>query len=367
MKIVAVTYLRDGFPMSQRVRALRNLGHEVCEIGCDVNESESAMHAFERRARYWLFRNGWDGQPLLETNDENARLMEQLERRQWDVLWLDRALTIDGKTVAAAKSLQKKCRIVGFCHDDVLARHSQSRQLLEQMPLFDLFITTKSYNAAELPRLGCKRCVFINNSYDPATHRPLSLTQADTEYMSDVTFVGAWEHEREELLLRLAQSGTQVAVWGSEWRKSKAQHSNLRVIQRDVIGDEYAKVISGSKIALGLLRRRNRDLQTTRSIEIPACGTMMLAERTAEHRGLFKEGVEAEFFESELELREKVRFYLANDNTRQKLACCGRQRCLTAGYSNEERLKPLLDSLISDSDLNGGVRAPELSESQAAV
>lgn len=39
----------------------------------------------------------------------------------------------------------------------------------------------------------------------------------------------------------------------------------------------------------------NYDLQTTRTMEIPACGSLLMAERTIEHEELFKDEEEAVF------------------------------------------------------------------------
>ncbi len=96
-------------------------------------------------------------------------------------------------------------------------------------------------------------------------------------------------------------------------------------------------------INLGFLRAMNRDRQTTRSIEIPACGAFMLAERTEEHQRLFKEGEEAEFFGDDRELLDKVRHYLADPVKRREIAQRGRERCLTAGYSNKDRIAWMLE------------------------
>ena len=91
----------------------------------------------------------------------------------------------------------------------------------------------------------------------------------------------------------------------------------------------------------------NRDLQTTRSIEIPACGGFLLAERTDEHLRLLKEGVEAEYFASDAEMLEKVRYYLTHENERARIAAAGLRRCLTGGYSNADRLTSILHHALA--------------------
>ena len=135
-----------------------------------------------------------------------------------------------------------------------------------------------------------------------------------------------------------------MRIWGAFWERFRVHHPNLRVERREVFQDEYAKVLCATKINLGFLRKMNRDQQTARSIEIPACGAFMLAERTDEHLGLFVEGVEAEFFADDTEMVEKVRHYLAHEEKRREIAAAGRQRCLTSGYSNQERLSKVLET-----------------------
>ena len=69
----------------------------------------------------------------------------------------------------------------------------------------------------------------------------------------------------------------------------------------------------------------------------------MLAERTDDHQRLFEEDREAAFFDSEEELSHKIRHYLAHDAERSAIARRGRERCLRSGYSNAERLAPVLE------------------------
>ena len=60
-----------------------------------------------------------------------------------------------------------------------------------------------------------------------------------------------------------------------------------------VRGVEYAKALSGAKMCLAFLSKLNRDTYTRRCFEIPACGRVLLCERTADMQGLLREGDEA--------------------------------------------------------------------------
>ena len=86
----------------------------------------------------------------------------------------------------------------------------------------------------------------------------------------------------------------------------------------------------------------NDDLQTTRTVEIPACGGFMLAERTNEHLALFNAGTEADFFSSNEELLALCRKYLKDDTLREQIAEAGRHRTEKEDYSNDGMIKSII-------------------------
>lgn len=229
-------------------------------------------------------------------------------------------------------------------------RHNQSQEYLECIPLYDIHFTTKSYILDDMKRLGAKKIVFTNQLFESTYHHPMNLTDEERNRLGgDVGFIGAWEKERCDSILFLANHGIKVKVFGDgKWGEYK-NNPNL-TIYPGVFSADYSKALQAFKVSLCFLRKMNFDQQTSRTMEIPGCGGFMLAERTDEHLALFEEGKEAAFFSSNEELLEKCRYYLAHDEERKAIAEAGHKKCETAGYSNEKGIKKMLDMVLSIKD-----------------
>lgn len=79
-----------------------------------------------------------------------------------------------------------------------------------------------------------------------------------------------------------------------------------------------------------------------RTFEVPACRGFMLSTRTTEQKNFFKEGKEADYFSTPEELKQKIDFYLKNDELRLKIAEAGYQKLLKSNYSYIDRAKQVL-------------------------
>lgn len=286
---------------------------------------------------------------LPEGNRENVRIKEQISKNKYDIVWIDKGVTIDASTLAFIKEKSPDTIIVSYSPDNMALRHNQSQQYIECIPLYDFIITTKSYIIEDLYKLGSKKVVFTHKSYEGSFHYPRILTEEDNNKLGcDVGFVGAWEKERCNSIQYLASHGIKVKVFGNgKWRKYMNYHPNLTIIPKGLFSEDYSKALQAFKISLCFLRKINYDIQTSRTMEIPACGGFMLAERTKEHQTLFKEDKEAVFFSSDEELLEKCKYYLSHDKERRDIAKAGNQRCKDSGYSNEETIRHLLDIIRS--------------------
>ncbi len=277
----------------------------------------------------------------------NQAIVDAVHKKKYDVVWIDKGVFVESKTLKAIKQAQSNCVIVGYSPDNMAERHNQSQVFLESFRYYDIYITTKSYTVDTLRKMGCENILFVNNAYEETFHHPYTLTEEEREQLGGkVGFIGAWEEERCHSILYLAEHGIPVRVWGGgKWLRYKGYCPCLKIEDYGLYTENYNKALSAFDISLCFLRKMNNDLQTTRTMEIPACGSLLMAERTVEHQKLFKDKEEAVFFSSDKELLELCRYYLAHEEERKRVAKAGRKRCITSGYSNTETIKNILEEI----------------------
>ena len=286
----------------------------------------------------------------IGTNLYNKKLIDQVRNNDYKMIWIDKGVFIKSNTLEYIKNNFPNILIIGYSPDEMTQRHNQSADFLASLKYYDAYITTKSYAIQDLKKLGAKRVYFVNNAFEPTFHFPRCITELDIKLLGgDIGFIGTWEQERANSIIFLAEKGLNVRVWGGgKWLNYKGKYKNLIIEDRGLFSEAYSKALVAFKINLCFLRKINFDQQTTRSIEIPASGGFMLAERTAEHLNLFEENKEAVFFSSDQELYEHCAYYLKNENERLRILQSGYLRCLNSGYDNYQTIKRVLDKIMSD-------------------
>lgn len=176
--------------------------------------------------------------------------------------------------------------------------------------------------------------------YIAGVHRPIPDVPPD--FRNEVVFVGHYEPDgRDANLEFLLQNGVPLRIFGPEWHRTTqpaVRAQNPQILH----GEDYVRTLAGAKIALVFLSVRNKDFYTTRCFEIPACGTLMIAPRNQLLKAMFAEGREAVYYDGKEELLEKIRFYLTNDDARQRIARAGYERCIRDGHSNIDRAREAL-------------------------
>lgn len=323
----------------------------LCKIFSNqVDEFNTDFHfGFSNKVLNKVFMKGINF-PFIGTTNLNKKLILQVEQNDYTIIWIDKGIAIKARTLKKIKAFNPNILIIGYSPDEMTQRHNQSADFLSSLPYYDAYITTKSYAINDLKKIGAKRVYFVNNAFEPNFHYPRHIVKYDIQALGgDIGFIGTWEKDRADAILFLAEKGLNIRVWGAgKWLQYQNKFKNLIIEDKGLFSEEYSKALSAFKINLCFLRKINFDQQTTRSIEIPACGGFMLAERTLEHLALFEEGKEAVFFSSNQELYEQCLYYLNHEVERLKISQAGYQKCVDAGYDNQKTIKRVLDEILND-------------------
>jgi len=280
----------------------------------------------------------------------NREILASAARFRPDVLWVDKGIFVFPRTL---RRLRRYPELAFVYHntDDWKFKSFNARLhwrfLRRSIAGYDLHITSNLWNVDEFRQAGFPRVVHMELASNPAVRDPGEIADAERRALGGpVGFIGHWEPVTERRILHLVRHDVPVKVYGAGWDKAKAAGALSQAIQhRLVIGDEYARAIVSFDVNLGIVSKWNRNHTASRTFQIPALGAFLLHERNEVVTQYFKEGVEAEFFDSDDELLEKCRHYLAHPDERHRIAEAGRRRCIESGYSEPDRVREILPAL----------------------
>jgi spore maturation protein CgeB len=363
-KVLYVGHLSEGQTSRMRMEAMKNLGFKIFPVDVQSLWASNSMILRQMQQRISF------GTTVDRINEEIVKI---IKAQKIDVLWCDKQEFIKPKVLKECKQLG--ILSIHYTPDPYFTLSwKQTRLSKESMPLYDVLLTSKTYELDQYKKMN-PRSFYVPLGFSESVHRPCipDDEKIRNKYSCDISFIGGWEPRREEYLNAISKVSHNFKIWGYAWDHLQDGKVTLRryirlkrlagkekfVIKKnlnlcsliqggEIYGDEYARAISCSKISVGFLRTICPDQHTTRTFEIPACGSMLLADRTMEHQEFFKEGVEADFFSSQEELIDKAQYYLKNESARKALAKAGYKRCFASGYSYEEILKRFLGQIVKE-------------------
>lgn len=343
-----ILYFGDDAPGStsaHRALALRRLGHSL-ELynparGVSGLLGIALLGPFHYRSGYRLLQpplQKWLRQILKAVNKP-------------DLIWINSGELLGPGCLKLLKEVG--CPIVLYNSDDPTGKRDGRRfdLLLQALPLYDLCVVRRELKVEEYRAKGAKKVLMVRLSYDEVAHQPFARVSDIPEvFRSELAFVGTWiRHEkRDEFMLELMRQGVPLSIWGGRWQKSPQWKSLQHVYRGDALsGREYVAAMQGAKICLGLLSKGNRNLHTSRSVEIPFAGGLLCAERTTEHMEMYQEGEEAVFWSDAAECAELCKKLLADKDRQERIRQGGMRRVRNLGVGNEDVCRTILNAVFS--------------------
>lgn len=336
-----ILYLGMGDGTSlDRANAYVRLGHDVTHID---------PRKLLPRAR-WVDLLTWHVSDRVLAPIVHAQLIRRLAGRRFDFCHVDSGEWIDARTV---RLLKQHCgTVINYNVDDPTGKRDSYRFQSYRLavPEYDLVTVVREVNVDEVRSLGARRVLRVFRSADEVSHSPLQITPSDHQkWKCEALFLGTWMSGRDTFLMRLIKRGVPVTIQGARWHRAPAW-SEIQSHWRGghLEGQEYAKAIQCAQVNIGLLSSENRDLHTTRSLEVPALGGLLCAERTPEHLSLYKDGEEALFWDTAEECADLCRWAITNPKEAATIAARGHARFERNQMTNESVLKQIIQRARDD-------------------
>jgi hypothetical protein len=281
----------------------------------------------------------------------NRDLVQCASSERPDALFVYRGTHILLDTLRSIRRSSPATVLVGYNNDDPfsdLYPKWQWRHFLRAVPEYDLMLAYRSHNLAEFKVAGARRVELLRSWFVPERNRPVELSADDqARYACDVVFVGHYEDDgRVEYLREVVRLGLKLRLWGPgyDWDRVLRHVPELKhlVPVQLAWGDEYNKALCGAKVALCFMSKLNRDTYTRRSFEIPASRVLMLSYFTEDLAGLFIPGVEADYFSSVGEMKQKLVQYIRDPAARSRVAQAGYNKVFQSGHDVVSRMRSVM-------------------------
>lgn len=217
--------------------------------------------------------------------------------------------------------------------------------LVEELaPAYDFSLVPEKFRLDDYRRVGANP-IYMQEAANPDFYTPQKLPLD-----FDVSFVGQRYGDRPHFLRHLARRGIPVHVFGPGWEQAQTRLRGARVrklfsgvglhriahpegIAGPPLSDaEMVAMYSRSKVSLGFsscgeTHNTERILQVRlRDFEAPMCAAFYMVEWMDELTDFFEPDREMIFYRDAEDLADKLRFYLARPDDRERIRWAGHRR-----------------------------------------
>jgi spore maturation protein CgeB len=305
----------------------------------EVIDTHVPFYKTHRLLRSFGFR--YKKGPLI--NNINKYIVAALKEETYDLIWVDKAVFVTPKTTALLRS--KAAKLVHFTPDPAFIFH-KSKLFLKSLTYYDFLVTTKSYELEHYYKyIKTEKVLYATQGFDAKLHKPSKHLFSKKE---GFVFIGHYEDQRAVVLEKLLQNDIKITLAGIKWdvfAKKHQNNSNLIYLGDGVYGKDYVKTLQNAKMAWGALSKWVPELHTTRTFEIPACGTALVTERNSETASFFKNS-DAIFYNDINDLVTQVKYYMSNDKSLETLTEKGTKTLHRQGKDYKSIIHTLLQQIL---------------------
>ncbi len=308
-RIFVISDFKDERPWSifiderRTLKGLILLGHDVHRFSYRNILLQSSFITSKRFAK------------IFARKKANELLINQVKYYYPDIVLIIPMKLLDIETVAELKKAAPNAAFVGRDGDPFPENFPEQLRISKEMDIVTMpsggrFLET--YKKA-----GVRKCALIPFCCDPGIQYRYNVEE---KWKTDITFLGTEEHSK----LKREPDRYNIAKRLSNMPNAKIYACFGRPKTQ---GLDSFFAIAGAKIGLSInIANDVRLYHSDRFINIPACGTFMLAKKAPGYELMFKNGVHARYFNDTDEFFELADWYLKHDDERERIAKAGMER-----------------------------------------
>ncbi|WP_083634400.1 glycosyltransferase family protein [Saccharicrinis aurantiacus] len=341
MNILYIGQYTTGTTSKMRADQLKEIIQTSSLGNREVNFNVIDTHIpFNNTARIWRslgFR--YKCGPLIKTINRYIKNQLSESSIKLDLIWVDKAIFITPCTTKLLRSLTTK--LIHFT-PDMAFYENKSNHFIKNISQYDYLITTKSIETKIYQQFIPKeKLLLTTQGFDKDIHKPLHTFSQKEDC---IAFIGLCEPSRETIVQQLIDNKIKVKIAGKGWNsfvKKNVENPYLQFQGDGLFGNAYSQFISSSLFSIGFLSKKFEELHTTRTFEIPACGTALITECNDEIANFYKAD-EVIFYKSVNDMIKKIKYYQAHLNQLELLTKKGTQRVHQDGRDYESILREIL-------------------------
>ncbi len=233
-------------------------------------------------------------------------------------------------------------------------------------PLFHFISTTDSQAPAKYKKIGYDNVIKTQWAVNHNVFRPQNVP---LKY--DATFIGQVHGNRGQMISAIKNNGVNVECWGNGWPRGRvSQDEMIRLICESRVNINLTRssdILTIKGIAKIFINRRADNSYHLRSpltwwdniksmshksgtqikgrnFEIPGCGAFLLTGEADNLEEYYEDGKEIVIFKDVSDAAEKIKYYLAHDDERLRIARAGYEHTLRE-HTYEERFKKIFEAM----------------------
>jgi len=281
---------------------------------------------------------------------ENNKLLAAMVKEKPDLLFVIKGDYIFPENLAKIKK-EFSCPVVGYVWDEPFYQTESNQDDYRKynfkngIHLYDHVFVFDTFYIDEIVRQGVNKVHYLPLATNPNRYKEVPITEQEKlQYDYDLCFIGMPAENRVEIFESLCNY--KLGVFGDYWPEYFIRRG-LKIpsyYRGKATGETVNKIYLSSKIALNINQAQSKEGLNTRTFDIPACGAFEIVDYKKNIGTHFKIDEEIVTFKNIDELKNKIDYYLKNDELRKSISVRGKQKVLTE-HTWVHRMKEVISIL----------------------